>query len=240
VIVLAYGLPGTGKSALLHDLVATHATTHRVFCIDHEEGWGRGAIYWRGRPPEGLEVIASEKRLQEMENTEEADWPRAGVWVFRNLEPGRVAQLAQDKGDAVFVDDEIDTLARREGWEKSPLRRIAHEGRHIPNENGTPTRCHIMGACRRPQNLHIDVATLVDQAYVFRIQGHRTLKRLVDDSILNDDHLERIKNLPNLHFLHWPTWTLDESKAWLKLKPVGSKRRKPEPKPGEPLPSRDE
>ena len=237
MIILAYGLPGTGKSALLHDLTAAHAQTHRVLCCDHEDGWGPEAIYWRGNPPENLTLVESEAHYQELEEMPEDEWPRNGVWVFRNIEPARVAELATAKGDAVFVDDEIDALARREGWEKSALRKIAHEGRHLPNEDGTPTRLHIIGACRRPQNLHIDIATLVDQVYIFRIQGHRTLERLVNDSVIDKDrHWNRITSLPNLHFLHWPTWTVNDESGWLSLRPLGSKKTRRNDAPDSSLP----
>src|SRR5262249_29945529 len=136
LIILSYGLPGTGKSAMLHDLAAQHAETHRVFCCDHEDGWGQDAVYWRGHPPKRLTLVTNEDHLSELEETPEEELPPSGVWVFRHVEPSRIAQLTADKGDAIFIDDEIDALARREGWEDSALRKIAHEGRHLPNEDG--------------------------------------------------------------------------------------------------------
>lgn len=218
VIVLAYGLPGTGKSTLLHDYVSLHAPTHRLFCMDHENGWGPDGIHWRGKPPKNLEVVEGEEGLERLAQRPVYEWPDTGVWVFQQLEGEAVAALALHIGDVAFVDDEIDVLARRKGWEGSSLRRIAHQGRHIINGEGESTQCHIVGACRRPQNLHTDVSDMADEVYVFRIQGRRTLERLLADSIIEDNLWETIRSLPDFHLYHWP------SLAFKQLPSVGTPR----------------
>lgn len=215
LIILAYGMPGSGKSTLLHDLVATQASTHRFFVVDHEAGWGPDGIHWRGRPPP-IELVEGEEALAQWEGLPARDWPPSGVWTFRNVETERVAQLALAKGDVVFVDDELDLIGRRKGWDDSSLRRVVHEGRHLPNEDGDICELHILGACRRPQNLHTDLTDLASEVYVFRCQGSRTLQRLLADSLIEDGEWDAIRTLPNFHFRHWP------SEQYLSVKPVGA------------------
>lgn len=212
MIIFAYGLPGTGKSTLLHDLVVQHSgpkSVWRLFVFDHEQGWGPDALFWRGKPPRDLYIIDGPEALEELYDAEIDDWPPNGVWVFQRCTSEDIAKLALHVGNVTYVDDEIDTAARREGWDKSSLRRIAHEGRHILNAVGDVCHCHIIGACRRPQNLHTDVADMVAEVYVFRIQGDRTIQRLLSDSVIEKDQWEVIRNQPDFHYYHWPSRTFD-------------------------------
>lgn len=214
MIILAYGVPGTGKSTLLHDLVRKQAHLHRFFVVDHEAGWARGGIHWRGAAPSNLFLIDKKTRLPPV-----GQLPPTGVFVFRNWEPLDVARLVVEHGDTVFVDDEIDFCARRQGWESSPLRLIVHQGRHLPNAAGEVSECHIMGACRRPQNLASDLSELASEVYIFRIQGDLTLSRLVRDDHLSDSELDMVRNLPNFQCVHFP------SRRVLSLSPIGGRPR---------------
>lgn len=205
MIQLAYGVPGSGKSTLLHDLVKAQAGVQKFFVIDHEAGWGLDGYHWRGEPP-SLGVYGPDD-LTKLEEVPSDEWAQ-GVYVFRNVEPEEVLTLAVAKGNVVYVDDEIDLIGRRKGWDASPLRTFVHQGRHALNEDGEPRELHVLGACRRPQNLHTDLTDLVDQVYVFRCQGSRTLKRLLDDSLIEDAQWEDVRALPNFSFIHWPSGQL--------------------------------
>jgi hypothetical protein len=219
-IILAYGMPGSGKSTLLHDLVAAHARSHRMFCQDNEAQWGPDGAHWRGHPPplrlidgpEEFEAFASEAL--------EGELP-PGVFTFRRVEPDAVVELAIAIGDVTYVNDEIDLIARAKGWLDSPLRAIVHMGRHLENVHGEHCQVHLMGACRRPQNLHTDLTDLADQVYVFRLRGSNTKKRLLaDETLETEEDWERLRELPNFHCRHYP------SGQWLELRPVGGQAQK--------------
>lgn len=220
MITLAYGVPGAGKSTLLHDLVRAQADLHLFFVNDHEAGWGQDAVHWRGKPPP-LTLVETEGELETLEQRPADEWPASGVYVFRHLEANRIVALLVAKGNGVYVDDELDLLARRQGWETSPLRTVVHQGRHALNEEGVPTTLHLYGACRRPQNLHTDVSSLADEVYMFRLQGKNTLKRCVDDNFLEEEQWELVRTLPKFEFIHWP------SGKHLALAPIGDGKAAP-------------
>lgn len=102
------------------------------------------------------------------------------------------------------------------GWDDSPLRRIVHQGRHLRNESGDITECHLLGAARRPQSLHTDVSEQASHVLVFRIQGKRTLERLLGDSHIEEDDWDTIRNLPKFHYREWPTG------LWKQIPPLGN------------------
>lgn len=207
MITLAYGLPGTGKTTLLHDLIRKQTKTQRFFIVDHANEWADGsAPHWRGAAPE-LTVYDDVRLIPD-------EFPETGVFVFQNMESLTVAQLVTQHGNAVFVDDEIDFIARKKGWDESPLRQIVHKGRHLKNELGEVTEAHIYGACRRPQSLHNDLSEMADQVFIFQVQGTRTLQRLESDSMIEDGEWERIRTLPKFHFRHYP------SGKWLRIKEI--------------------
>jgi hypothetical protein len=220
MIVLCYGLPGMGKSTLLHDMIRAQPE-QTFFIVDHELGWGPDSIHWRGNPPEHLTIYGPDDlpKLQELKPEEFAP----GCYVFRNVEPLDVAALACAKGWVTFVDDEIDMIGQRAGWNDSPLRLMIHQGRHLINEAGEPSEVHIYGACRRPQNLHTDLTDLVSEVFCFRIHGDNTLGRMKRDAVFDADQWDTIRNLPKFHCWHWP------SRKYLKISPIG----------GEPRPSND-
>lgn len=215
MIILAYGMPGAGKSTLLHDLVRAMALQQRFFIADHEAGWLPHSVHWRGRPPSGLRAFHGTDALERLV---EEELPPVGVYVLSGVDGSAVARLAATKGASAFVDDEIDLIARRQGWEESPLRAIVHQGRHLENAQGEFTQVHILGACRRPQNLHTDLSELADQVFAFRLRGGNTKRRLLDDNVLeNDAEWEALRHLPNFHFKHMP------SESWLSIPPLGGK-----------------
>jgi hypothetical protein len=211
VIILAYGLPKHGKSTLLHDLIRAQYKQHRFFVVEHSNEWGPEAGHWRGQPPEDLYLVEHNETLED-------EIPETGVFVFRGWDSYRVARLVNAYGNTTYVDDEIDMMARKKGWEYSPLKDIVHRGRHLPNKDGIVCENHIMGACRRPQNLHNDITEIADEFYIFRVKGSRTLQRLRDDSLIEDDEWERVRKQPPFHFKH------DPSGKWLSLPPLGPVR----------------
>lgn len=188
----------------MHDLVRTQCLQQRFLVVDHDASWGHDSVLWRGQPPVNLYVI-EEHDFQPWAEKSNENWPEKGVFAFRNVEPWAIANLVVDLGDSVYVDDELDLTARAKGWLQSPLRKIVHQGRHLKNREGDICMVHILGACRRPQNLHTDVSTLADAVYIFRVQGRRTIDRLKDDSMIEEGHVDKVRQLPTFHFLHWPS-----------------------------------
>jgi hypothetical protein len=208
VIVLLYGLPGYGKTTLLRSMVKVYAQTHLLMVKDHALEWGPQSPAWRGRPPENLWMADAET----IRKTPVEELPATGVLVFQQATAAEVVALAVDKAPAVYVDDEIDVLARRKGWDDSPLKEIVHRGRHAMNENESPCEVHLLGACRRPQSLHTDLTDMVNEVYIFRVRGSRTLNRLVDDSLLEGDDVLRVRNLDKGQVFH------SESQRFLKVR----------------------
>jgi hypothetical protein len=207
MIFLAYGLPGMGKTTLMHDRIRTAPEGHRFFIVDRADEWIPEAIHWRGFPPKNMVVIDGLKNLPDLNNP--------GVYVFRECEGLQVADLVCQVGNAVYVDDEIDLVARKENWLESPLRKIVHQGRHLRNNAGDITECHILGACRRPQSLHTDVSEQASAVWIFRIQGTRTLGRLLTDSHIEDNEWDIVRNFPKYRYKEWP------SGLFFDLDPIG-------------------
>lgn len=214
MIIIAQGLPGTGKSTLLHDLVRAQAHAQRFFVVDNEFQWGPDGVHWRGQPPPNLWVLYRNSELPEID-----ELPPTGVFVFRGWDPLKVAELVCLRGHTVYVNDEIDKCAKEKGWDDSPLRDICHEGRHLENERGEYTACHIIGAIRRAQNVHTDLFELADEVYVFRSKGLNTLKRLLQENIIEESDIDLVRELPDFHCLHYP------SERLLELYPCGTPRQ---------------
>jgi len=118
-------------------------------------------------------------------------------------EPRQVAELARQVGDVTYADDEIDLLATYTDWLNNPLRDFCHRGRHLPDVEGIARKVNIFGAARRPQNLHTDVTALADEVLIFRVQGEGTLKRLVREGMLREEHVYAASTLPNFHYFLW-------------------------------------
>lgn len=216
MIVLAYGVPGAGKSTLLHDLVRQQAHAQRFFINAHSLEWHPESAHWRGAPPPGMTVCEGPESLLQLQ--EDKELPDAGVHVCLNCEASAVVRTAVAKGWSTYVDDEIDLIARRAGWEQSPLRSIVHQGRHLQNEEGEFTEVHLYGACRRPQNLHTDLTDLADEFYVFRLKGGNTRKRLQMDSLIEDDaEWERVREQADFAF----KFSGKKGDLWLTIPPLG-------------------
>ena len=198
-VVLFYGVPGAGKTLALHDYLRTHPD-HRFFVVDRAGEFDRGAWHWRGQPPAQLYVIGRRPAAELADAL-----PSSGVFVFRGWEAWAVAQLVIDLGDAVFVDDELDFAAQQVDWLRNPLRAICHQGRHQKNARGEVCANHILGACRRPQNLAADLTQVAEQVFIFRMQGDLTLNRLERDSMIEPSERDTIRNLPLLHYKHFPS-----------------------------------
>ena len=234
--ILIYGLPGMGKTTFMHDYIRRYPD-QRYFVVDHAEEWTPEAVHWRGKPPE-LTIINGKGEIPD-------DFPDTGVFVFREMEGVDVAQLVIDVGHSVYVDDEIDLVAGREGWNDNPIRALVHQGRHIRNADGDITECHILGACRRPQSLHGDLSGQADHVFIFRVIGHRTLERMRQDAHIDSEALDaklisegkpplglsqaemetKIRLLPKFHFWAYPAM------QFLSVPPIGDAAENSEPVP---------
>jgi hypothetical protein len=218
MIVLAYGLPGMGKTLWMHDYIkASLPLGYRWLVVDHADEWSDPASpHWRGKAPP-LTVFGPGDSHPDLE--------KPGVYVFSGWEGLAVGELATRVGNAVYVDDELDLVARKVGWDESPLRRIVHQGRHLRNSNGEISTCHILGACRRPQSLHTDVSEQALHVVMFRIQGMRTLERLRSDSHIEDEEWDIIRTMPKFRYREWPTGQYRD------LEPIGPKEGEAEGAP---------
>lgn len=203
----------------MHDFISEHAhpegcecgRPHRFFVVDHTGEWTPDAPHWRNRAPSRTIVLEAREKIPDV-------FEDYTVYIFRGFNPQEVASLVVGVGNTVYVDDEIDRSARKKGWDESALKEIVHRGRHAENDEGEYTEVHLLGACRRPQNLHNDLTDLADQICVFRVQGSRTLERLKNDSVIEDEEWDRIRTLPKFHFRHWP------SGLYLRVKPIGERK----------------
>lgn len=201
-ITLFYGVPGAGKTTAMMDYVNMHAFHQRFFVVDRVGEWGindpenfdKPNPRWRGRR---LPII-------EVSKDEETDFSQNGIYLFQYpWEGNEVAEVCRAVGNATYVDDEIDLVATFKGWTESPLRDFVHRGRHLPNADGEIGRVNILGAARRPQNLHTDLTSLADQVLIFRVQGHRTLERMVLDSMVTDDMWDEIRLQKTFDYVLW-------------------------------------
>lgn len=198
MIVLAYGMPGFGKTLLLHQLVREQPG-YQYFVVDRTGDWSPSAEHWSGRPPKNLYTFHAPKDLPR------DGFPDEGVFVFPGWENETVAQMCIDNAPAVLVDDELDLAGGKVGsWEKNPMREFIHRGRHVKNKFGKYAEVHLFGACRRPQSLHTDFG-LATEVYIFRCQGDATLNRLRADAFIRDEEMERIQNLERFECRHWPS-----------------------------------
>lgn len=232
-----------GKTQALQDYVSAHALQNRFLIIDRTEDWEASSPRWRGVKWKEWTArharIAHVAGLSSLPLTTERPWfgvapppgqasswlerlPATGVFVFPYpWEGADVAQAARDIGNAIYVDDEIDFTALTAGWSKNPLRDFAHRGRHLPNAQGRMGEVHVLGAARRAQSLHIDMTTLADFVWVFRLKGARTLERLVDDNLIEEEDIPRIRELPVAAF---KLWQASGESSWGQLVPYGGRR----------------
>jgi hypothetical protein len=204
---LFLGVPGAGKTQAMCDLTSACAG-NTYFVVDRANEWADlQSPRWRKNPPKAIHVeptdISSEDTKRSL-----VDWFRENspaMFIFGNgwKEPLDVAELAKCTGDCTYVDDEIDLVAIYSGWNESPLRDFVHRGRHSPDLDGVPRELHILGAARRPQNLHTDLTSMADEVMTFRVSGKHTLKRVVEEGYVTDETLPIVRTMPNFHYYLW-------------------------------------
>jgi len=201
-IRLFLGVPGAGKTLAMQDYVRAHAHEHAFYVVDRAGEWGPENLQrWRGAPPVTYYVAHGDIEKTSRELLENH---APGVYLFGHPWEGEeVAQVAANVGNVVFTDDEIDLVATYRGWPDNALRSMCHRGRHLPNLLGEPCELHILGAARRPQNLHTDVTSLADEVVVFRVQGEKTIDRLVNEGILEPRDIEKARTQPNFEYVLW-------------------------------------
>lgn len=225
MITLCLGVPKSGKSLALQDLVREGVASGLTFAaFDHAFEWseldkdGNENIRWRGAPPpithvEKMEYDRACELLEASRDSGEGElFVFAAPWTA--LE---VAQIVRDVGDCSFVDDEIDLIANTRDWETNPLREFIHRGRHSLDRHGYPREIHAYGAARRIQYLHTDLTSLANQIFVFRLQGSTTLTRAVKEGFLEESMVNFVRKLPDLHYVKWTT---EGHHAWGRLKPL--------------------
>lgn len=222
-VKLWLGMPGSGKTLAMMDTVrAESAAGHSFFVVDRAGEWGPDEVRWRGNPP--ARVLAAPSPTLPAEELHDflSDAADAGsVVLFGYPWEGRdVAAWVQAIGDVTYVDDEIDLVATYTRWEDNPIRNFVHRGRHLPDADGTPRIVNVFGAARRPQNLHIDVTSLADEVMVFRVMGSRTLKRLVDDTVLSDELVEGDDPISQWENLRYVLWRREGTRVEGVLKPL--------------------
>lgn len=203
MISLFYGVPGAGKSQAMQDYVSAHAAEHRFMVVNRLGEWNTGEegapnLRWRGKT---LPIIQG----PEPKDVADFEFQPTGIYLFNfPWEGNEVASLCVALGNCCYVDDEIDMAATYKNWNTSDLRHIVHRGRHMPNAKGEICELHMLGAARRPQNLHSDVTTLSDQCLIFRVQGRLTLDRLRQDGMIDsDEEWDRVRTQPNLSYKLW-------------------------------------
>lgn len=249
MILLSLGVPRVGKTQALMDYVRAHARTHRFFVVDRAGDWTwpssdyyTGADRWRGmrfreftapRVGTWAEAFAFARSMRDESLPWFADapspddlgsWahdlPRTGVFRFGHPWEGiEVAELVREVGNTSYVDDELDLTAEVAGWPDNPLRDFCHRGRHLPNAEGEVGEVHLLGASRRAQAVHIDVVSLADHVWIFRVQGHRTVQRLVDEGMLAESEVAEARSLPPYHY---KSWQASGPASWGRLAPLGA------------------
>jgi hypothetical protein len=206
---LFVGVPGSGKTQAMIDFCMASQDEQLFGVVDRAGEWGDlNSPRWRGKRPNAVIVPhnVEGKMPDEVLNT------HRGFLIFQHPWEGEaVAELIRQRGEAVYVDDEIDLVAIYKGWIENPLRDFVHRGRHLPNAEGIPSQVDILGAARRIQNLHSDVTSMADECFVFRSQGKYTIKRLVEEGFIDDSEeaITQVRNfkggkgIPTMEFLLW-------------------------------------
>jgi len=211
MIRLAFGVPGAGKSLALQDIVNMESYDKRsgFAIVDRAGEWnstdirsGAPNVRWRGNPPDML--IAPHDIAAASEMLTQARDEKLCVLFQHPWNGVEVADLVRQVGDLTYVDDEIDLVALNNGqWKDNPLRDFVHRGRHLPDAQGFPREVHIYGAARRVQNLHIDLTSMADEALIFRVQGDRTITRLVNEGMVREEDIDTVRTQPNLDYFLW-------------------------------------
>lgn len=210
MIKLFVGVPGAGKSLAMQDTVRILNRQSKLGCvvIDRTNEWGlldkdeNPNPRWRGDAPfiTMLDVDADEGSIREaLQDASE----QGRTVVFQTDKANEVGDWVRRIGYLVYVDDEIDLTARVKDWLENPLRAFVHTGRHLANDDGYMCEVHILGACRRVQNIHTDLTEMAEEVFIFRSQGKNTIKRILDEGWCEDSDIDYIKTQPDLSFLKW-------------------------------------
>lgn len=204
---LFLGVPGAGKTQAMCDFTSAHRE-HTFFVVDRANEWADGTSpRWRGKQPKTIEVqftdVTDDDSLRSTVNWVRENSPAMFIFGPHWKEPLDVAHLARSCGDCTYVDDEIDLVATYKTWLQSPLRDFVHRGRHLPDIDGVPRELHILGAARRPQNLHTDLTSMADEVMCFRVAGKHTLKRIEEEGYVTDEMLPTVRLMPNFQFFLW-------------------------------------
>ena len=206
---LFLGVPGAGKTQAMCDFVSAERDKASFHVPDRANEWSDSTSKrWRGNAPRILVMDPSMKgSFDESARRNIINFIRENspcLFTYQNgWEDLEVAQLVHECGDAVYCDDEIDLMAHYKGWKENPLRDFVHRGRHLPDIDGIPRQVHIMGAARRPENLHTDLSSLADEVLVFRCAGKNTRKRIIDEGYIRPEDESEMVTMPDLHFFIW-------------------------------------
>lgn len=189
-----------------------------------------GRDRWRGEPPRILEWPQEFEREELIERLtalrEDKGENRGAVVRFAFPWDGfAVGELAREIGDVIVADDEADYTANRGSWEQlhrerkcpcgevpcplvgfslNPYRDFAHRGRHLPSPLDRVQReVHLLGAMRRPENVHTDLSSIAEEVMLFRIAGYSTLERIEKEGWLSEEQIAELQRLEPLnYFLH--------------------------------------
>ncbi len=185
MIGLFLGKKGSGKSTALRRL------GHRA----HLEPESR-CLVWHD-PSGQLEVpralvrdTAAEVRAWCRENR---TLPR--LIIIRRDTADRVAQFALELRGVTLVLDELDQVCGGKRWLSQAAQEIVHYGRHL--------QISLLGGFRRTQNVHEDLISQADVAFIFRhsTSAPRDIDALADR--FGTDYAERAKTLDPMQFLVW-------------------------------------
>lgn len=210
MIKLFVGVPGAGKSLAMQDTVRILNRETKLGCvvIDRTAEWGilgqdgNPNPRWRGDAPP-LTVMSLDDAESDIREALQRASDKGETVVFQTDNAPEVGAWVRRVGYLVYVDDEIDLTARTKDWLDNPLRAFVHTGRHLANDDGVMCEVHIMGACRRVQNIHTDLTEMSEEVFIFRSQGKNTIKRILDEGWIEDSDIEYIKTQPNLSYLKW-------------------------------------
>lgn len=206
---------------------AATAEGHITYAVCRAGEWAKdavdkeGRLRWRGDAPpisEAPQEIDDEDELVRKlcEYRDEEPEKRGRVVRFGFPFDGyQVGQIARRVGNCIVADDEADYTSSRGGWEQmhkpdsplrgfsiNPFRDFVHRGRHLPSpDDFVPREVHLLGAMRRPENVHTDLTSIAEEVMLFRIGGRNTLPRLVEEGWVTDEQLVELQSLPPLHYL---------------------------------------
>ena len=212
-VYLCCGRRGMGKTTLQRQLIADMLADGRTIAVIHDpRGQYPGAIVW-----DSVAAFRAAKTLQ------------GDVHLFcREKATAVVAlavQLAEHGERVLLVIDEMDQVCRSSQWFDDPPTEkgeepehghtfnVCHYGRHIGRPPGdTTSREHgvtLLGSCRRPTNIHVDLGELGERYFFFCMTGRNSV-RWVAETTESDELAMRVRRLPPYkHIVYDPADTSD-------------------------------